>query len=332
MLLLVIGGLDIGRMFFSWVQMNNAAREGAAYAAGSPTDTSGITSHVTTESNVQGQPGEGTIAVSVACADPSKVSIACSDAAGGSSTGNTVNVTATRSFRFVTPLVSNILGTSINITGNATAAVFGYQPNGGDTPPDACDPPTLASFAVVVSDMTVNLDAGASTPNSGACAISSYQWDMGDGLDPFPPVDGKTASYTYAANNTYTITLTVQNPGGSLTTTQLATVPPPLATPTPTPTPTPTSTATPTPSATYACTMVASFTYNETGNSGKFNFYGAYTGQPAPTTWYWTYGDGTVAFGQAPTQHRYSGSGPYTVNLTITSGSCVAATSQTVTP
>jgi len=77
--------------------------------------------------------------------------------------------------------------------------------------------------------------------------------------------------------------------------------------------------------------MVPTFSYDATGNSGKYNFYGAYTGQPAPSIWFWTYGDGTVAFGQAPTQHRYDDHGSYTVTLTITSGMCAASTTQTVT-
>jgi len=78
--------------------------------------------------------------------------------------------------------------------------------------------------------------------------------------------------------------------------------------------------------------MVATFTYTQTGNSTKFNFYGAYTGQPAPASWYWTYGDGDVAFGQAPSRHTYGSASSYLVTLTISNGSCSASTSQTVTP
>ena len=66
--------------------------------------------------------------------------------------------------------------------------------------------------------LTVNVDASAARPDTGACAISSYDWDMGDPAnpDPFPPVVGKTASWTYAAAGTYTVNLTVSNPGGDL--------------------------------------------------------------------------------------------------------------------
>jgi len=78
--------------------------------------------------------------------------------------------------------------------------------------------------------------------------------------------------------------------------------------------------------------MTPTFTYTQQGNSGKFNFFGAYTGQPAPASWFWWFGDGGVDFGQAPSQYRYSGSGPYTVTLLVTNGSCQDSTSQTVYP
>src|SRR5687767_6798107 len=43
MLLLLAVGVDAGRLFFTWIEVVNSSREGAAYAAGNPTDTSGIT-------------------------------------------------------------------------------------------------------------------------------------------------------------------------------------------------------------------------------------------------------------------------------------------------
>ena len=238
-----------------------------------------------------------------------------------------------RPFSFLTPIVGNVLGSSFALRGSATAAVFGLLPNGGETPPGDCNDPRSATFNVTVVDMTVHLDASASTPNSGRCAIASYDWDMGDGLDPFPPVVGKTVSYTYSTVGTYTITLGVSNPGGTEVTTRTVTVPPvAAATPTPAPTATPNPTAAPTAPPDPACTMVALFTFEEQGNSNKFNFYGAYTGQPAPEIWFWTFGDGDVGFGQAPNRHEYTGSGPYTVTLSISNGSCAASSSQTLVP
>lgn len=78
--------------------------------------------------------------------------------------------------------------------------------------------------------------------------------------------------------------------------------------------------------------MTPTFTYTIQGASGKVNFFGAYTGRPAPASWFWWFGDGAVGSGQAPSQHRYSGNGPYTVTLLITNGSCQSTTSQNVNP
>jgi PKD repeat protein len=332
MLLLVVGGLDAGRLFFSWIEVSNSAREAAAYAAGNPTDTTGIVAHANQESNSQRQGGEGSLIVTSSCANPSGSTIACSTAMGGNGTGNTITVRATRPFAFLTPIIGGILGSSVTLTGSSTSAVYGLQPNSGGAAPDPCSPPSLASFSVVITNMTVDVDASASTPNSGACAIASYAWDWGDGVDLFPPSVGKQASYTYAVGSSYTITLTVSNPGGELVTTATVTVPPPSPSPTASPTPTPTPTATASPSPTNPCSMTPTFTYTKQGASGKFNFFGAYTGQPAPASWFWWFGDGAVGSGQAPAQHRYSGSGPYTVTLQITNGSCQSSISQAVSP
>jgi PKD repeat protein len=332
MLLLLAIGVDAGRMFFSWIEVTNAAREGAAYAAGNPTDTTGITTMAEQEGSSQAQAGDGTsYTVTTGCHTPAGSAIACAFALGGNATGNTVTVSVARTFGFITPLVGNVLGNNFSLRGTSTSSVFGLVPNGGESQPGDCNDPRQARFTFSQSDMTVTLDASDSTPNSGLCAISSYDWDMGDGANPFPPVVGKQTSYTYAAAGTYTITLTTSNPGGVETTTHSVTVPPVVSASV---SPSPTATASPTSStpADPACTMVASFSWNEQGNSKKVNFYGAYTGQPAPASWYWTFGDGWADYGQAPSRHSYSDHGPYTVTLTTTNGSCSATISQEVSP
>jgi PKD repeat protein len=78
--------------------------------------------------------------------------------------------------------------------------------------------------------------------------------------------------------------------------------------------------------------MTPTFTYTQQGSSGHFNFFGAYTGQPAPASWFWWYGDGDIGIGQAPPEHRYNNNGAYTVVLLITNGSCQATVSKVVYP
>jgi Flp pilus assembly protein TadG len=49
LLLLLLGTIDLGRMFYYTVQLHNAVREGAGYGAHFPSDTSGMKSRVTSE-------------------------------------------------------------------------------------------------------------------------------------------------------------------------------------------------------------------------------------------------------------------------------------------
>ena len=329
MMLVLLIAVDFGRMFFTYIEVNNAAREGAAYAAGNPTDTVGITLRATQETNAQSQGGESPIIVTANCADSSGTVLTCASAPGGSGTGNTITVGVSEQFTFLTPLINGLFNNNFQVGSAATAAVLNLAA-GGSGGPGTCTTMPNASFSVVASGMTVTVNASSSTPNTGQCAISGYNWDMGDGASPFPPVVGVTASYTYAAAGNYTITLQVTNQAGNSQSTQNVTVggaPTPTPSPSPSPSPSPTATPSPTP----VCAMVPTFTSSETGKSGKFHFYGSSGGQPAPVTWSWTFGDGNTATGQN-VANDYSGNGPYTVTLTVTNGSCTASATQQVSP
>ena len=63
-------------------------------------------------------------------------------------------------------------------------------------------PPT-ASFTATPDDLSVGLDASASTDTDGT--IAAYAWDFGDGGTG----TGARPSHTYAAPGTYQVTLTV---------------------------------------------------------------------------------------------------------------------------
>ena len=63
----------------------------------------------------------------------------------------------------------------------------------------------IASFTVSVSSMTVTVDGSASSSPDGSAL--TYAWDFGDGS----AASGVTASHTYAAMDTYLVTLTVTN-------------------------------------------------------------------------------------------------------------------------
>jgi PKD repeat protein len=323
-LLLLLGAVDFGRLFFSYVQITNAAGQGAAYGAFNPTDSVGILAKVRQETNAQAQRGENALTVATACKDSAGMTMACADSQGGTGAGNIITVTVTERFNFLTPLINGIFG-NFNLNASASASVAGFAPGTGGAGQTGCTPPTSAAFTYSVTNFGINVDASAAQPDNGQWAISSYLWDMGDGLDPFPPVTGKTASYTYGGAGLYTVSLTVQNQCGSLTSTQsvaIGSVPTP--TPSPTPSPTPTPTPAPTPTA-PACSMTANFTTTKSGKT--VNFFGSSGGAPAPLTWNWTFGDGHSDTGQNVV-HTYQSSNGHTVTLTIINGSCQASISK----
>lgn len=338
--LLLLVALDFGRMFFSYIEVSNAAREGASYGAGNPTDTAGITTYAQAERNAQSQAGETPIAVSASCRDQSgdPLTGGCAVAAGGGGTGNSITVLVTEQFNFLTPLIGAIFS-PFNISASASSAVLSLAADGSGTGSGCSTLPT-ASFTAVVSGRDVIVDASASTPGTGTCAISGYNWEMGDALDPDPPVVGRIVSYTYATDGTYDITLQVTNPASpvnGVTTTLTVTIGSPAPTPTPAPSPTPSPTPAPTPTQGPTCNYIPTFTYAFTGQGNgskkhQMTFYGAYTGQPVPSTWSWVFGtvapDSGTGSGQT-VSYNYNNAHDapgMLVTLTIHSALCSGAT------
>jgi PKD repeat protein len=335
-LALLLMAIDFGRVFFTYVEIDNAAREAAAYAAANPTDLDGMLARAQQETNVQGQAGQGAVSVSAACAGPGGGEIDCGAAAGGSGTGNTVTVTATDQFSFLTPFVGSFWGSGLTISASSTVAVLDIAPGAGGGV-GACGTQPAPSFTVTVNDLTVQLDASASSPQTGACAISGYNWDMGDGKNPNPPIVGMNATYTYSDAGGYIVQLTVTNPAGARSTSETVVVGLPTPSPSATDTPVPTVAPTPTPAPTVAppvCNVAPTFTSTFTGvgngvRAHETTFYGGYTGQPAPGSWSWNFGDGSTGSGQT-VAHDYSSPGTYTVTLTVRNGSCSAVVSAQV--
>ena len=334
-LLLLVIAIDFGRLFFTYVQTTNAAREGANFAASAPTDNTSIRSHATSEKNAQAQRGEGLTTIPDAiCRNQAGTVIACSLATGGAGAGNTVTVVVQQPFNFLTPLINNFFGGNLTLTSSATAIVLGYVPGSSATQPPACTTLPTATFSVIVtSGLTIFANPSGSTPNSGICQISGYNWDWGDTLTSVGTATGD--SHTYGSGGTYVITLQVTNQAGvnqatgSVTVPVAAPTPTPVPTPTPTPppgpTPTPTPVPTPTPTAVVCTKPVANFTWTTTGNGANkvYTYKDASTvANPAScplTDWLWTFTSlGTVSNAQNPAPFSYGNSSTHPVTLTVT--------------
>jgi Flp pilus assembly protein TadG len=224
-LLLTLTAIDFGRLFFSYIQVNNAAREAAAWALSNPETATpaNLGLYGTQEKGVQAQGGEGTMVFAAACVNTAGATIACANAGGGAGPGNTITVTATESFSFLTPLINQVLGGSFSIGTSASAVVQVFPPSSAATAPPGCAAPTAAIIAVSGKDLLINVDGSASQPDSGLCRISGYNWDFGDGATDVSYATG--TAHEYGVANTYTVTLTVTNQGGSASATTPVTLP-----------------------------------------------------------------------------------------------------------
>jgi Flp pilus assembly protein TadG len=244
-LLFLAATLDLGRVFYANITLNNAAREGAFQAAKTP------------DLYVSGQPcNEATNRVvcrvqeesagSMIAIKPSDIQMTCNPGSCPESPGATATVVVRGQFHLITPILSIVFGgQTLNLTSSATAQIE-YLPNIAlVTPP----PGPVALFTATSprtgdAPLTVSFDGTLSTGDP-----TGFQWDFDndgivDSTDPMP-------THTYVNPGTYTVTLTVVNLTGVDVEQKVGYV---VVTspPTPTPTgPTPTPTVAPTPTCAY---------------------------------------------------------------------------------
>ncbi len=114
MMLLLLIAIDFGRLFYLYVGVTNAAREGAAYAAQNPSNASGITARARQELG-----NDANLGVSYACSVagcPSSQSVAGPD-------GDLITVYTKEAFSFLTPVVSSIVGSSLWVGASSTLVI-----------------------------------------------------------------------------------------------------------------------------------------------------------------------------------------------------------------
>ena len=135
MMVLLLLAVDFGRLFFTYIEVNNAAREATYYASAHAGDAvytewvyeAEVATAALREANVQGQGGEGAMTVTgPTCFDPATSSaIDCRAAASwAGGIGNQVTVTVDRPFTFLTPLIGGVFGGDLTLTASATAPVL----------------------------------------------------------------------------------------------------------------------------------------------------------------------------------------------------------------
>jgi PKD repeat protein len=234
-LLFFAAALDLGRVFYANISLNNAAREGAFQAASTPAlyvenqACDQATNRVVCR--IQNETAGSMIAIA-----PTDIDVTCSVPGCAAAPGSLVTVEVRGKFRLVTPLLSAVFGgQELDLTSSAVAQIeYLPDPNTATPPPGPVAVITVNTSTPAVGE-AVNFSSDSSTGNP-----TGFQWDFdGDGMvDSIEP----NPSHTYTADGVFNVSLTVVNMTGVSNDFQTITVgtgatPTPGATATPAPTP-----------------------------------------------------------------------------------------------
>jgi Flp pilus assembly protein TadG len=109
LILIVMGILDLGRAYYAYVTLSDAAAEGAAYAAIHPDDTTQIVERVADTSNV------------LVAIDPAMVNVDVPDA----TPGRPITVTVQYDHQILTPIMNSFVpGGKITMTSVVVQAII----------------------------------------------------------------------------------------------------------------------------------------------------------------------------------------------------------------
>ena len=206
MLLLLAGAIDLGRLFYAYIAVDNAAKEGALFGSRMPLcddsfnpncgDPANVVWHVHNEApNIASQ-----FSTTIACRDKSGALVTpindCLD-------GYTYQVTVTYPFRLITPILSSIVNQTISLRSESQATVIS----------DAFDP---SGLELLVWANNTGADNGAAVASACTQADSSsspnfYYAPCQDSLNvdnylQYP--ENSTVSYKVRVKNTGNLALT----------------------------------------------------------------------------------------------------------------------------
>jgi len=155
-LVLILFGLDLGRVFLGWISLTNAAREAANYAAINPTAW-GATPNATVQAEYARLVTAETAGVN--CTMPNPIPVPTFP--NGTSLGSPASVSMTCTFHLITPVIGNILGNLISVTASSSFPVRSGIIEGIPTPspspsgtPGATPTPTPSAGATATPTPT----------------------------------------------------------------------------------------------------------------------------------------------------------------------------------
>jgi PKD repeat protein len=284
-LFLLMMGLDFGRVFLGWINLNNTARIAANFAAANASKMAANDS-ATFDSYYAAILKD---AAAINCTLPDKASFPHPTFPAGTGLGQSANVGISCQFGIITPFISRILGSPITVSASSdfpirTGAVSGV-PAGGPVPPVAAFnvSPTGGTSPIAITFS----DVSTSSP-------TQYAWDF-DGNGVVDSILKTPPPFTFTIPGTYQASLTVSN--GIVFSTAIRTIII-LAPPGP----------------------VANFTATpQTGPAPlSVTFVDTSTSTLPIASRAWDFGNGTTATTAGPFTKSYATANTYTATLTVT--------------
>jgi len=161
-MLMIAFGVDFGRVFLGWVTLNNAVREAANFAAINPSAFQSpvdLTVQAEYRRMINSEVQDINCAMPGTLPDPTYPS--------GRSLGSPAVVAITCRFSLITPVISNILGNSINVSASASfpvrAGAINGVPVGG----------TLPSFSTVTTTTTTTTTTTSTTSTTSTTTTTT---------------------------------------------------------------------------------------------------------------------------------------------------------------
>ncbi|AKB80284.1 cell surface protein [Methanosarcina horonobensis HB-1 = JCM 15518] len=175
--------------------------------------------------------------------------------------------------------------TATNAAGSNTATKSNYITVAGTS-----SQKPVASFSA--SPTSGNAPLGVSFTDSSTGSPTAWSWNFGDGTSSTQ----KSPTHTYSTAGNYTVTLTASNTAGSNTVTKTNYI---------------------TVTGTTAQKPVINCWGSPRSGTAPLTVYFKDSSSGSPTSWNWSFGDGTTSTLQNP-KHTYSAAGSYTIKLTVT--------------
>jgi uncharacterized membrane protein len=118
-LLLLLFGIDFGRVFLGWVELNNVVREAANFAAQNPTAWNSVNPDATAQAEYARLVTADAAGISCTLPNPLPTPSFPNGANGPNAIGQPVAVGITCNFGLITPVIGNIVGNPLHVSSSA---------------------------------------------------------------------------------------------------------------------------------------------------------------------------------------------------------------------